>query len=167
MNKKIIDKVKTFKSIIDLHSVFSPEAVNLFRRVSPEIKNYIDGLLKGNFTIKTDPPYRKLVKINFKVDDFSIETEDGYVDIYLYVDLLVPKNLSEEDKLFVGRWVQSYNQDDPVDAYTNDSYFNDRDVWIRIVKVNGGQVDIPNFIPDYPEDKKLFDLFNIPYENNN
>jgi len=167
MNKKIIDKVKTFKSIVDLHSIFSPEAINLFQKVSPEIKNHIDGLLKGNFTIKTDPPYRKLIKFNFKVDEFDIEKVDEYVDIYLYIDLLVPKNLSEEDKLFVGTWVQSYNQEDPINIDINDSYFNDRDVWVRIFKINGTRVDIPSYTPNYPEDIKLFDLLNIPYENNN
>jgi hypothetical protein len=167
MNQKLIDKIKSIGSMVKLRTLFGRDVITNFYKKNTEIKNYIDNLSKGNFTIKTDPPYRKLIKVNFKVVDFNIEKEDGYVDIYLYIDLLMSKNFSEDERIFIAEWVQSYNQDDPVDVVTNDPYFNDKMVWVRIIKVNGHRVDTPNFVYGFPNDIHLFDLLDIPYENFN
>jgi len=168
---KLINKVKGLKSVVKLRSFFGKDALDTFYKEFPEIKDHINYLLKGSFILKTDPPYNKSIKFNFNIVDFFIETEDEYVDIYLHIDLLTPKNLSDEDQVFVVNWVRSYLLDESIgDVKTNDSYFDGRDVWIEIKKINGKYIDTSgeeSYSSQPPSDIKLFNLFNIPYENIN
>jgi len=168
MSERLINRIKNMNSVVDIDSMFTPEVVKTLRRRFPEVDSHMDYLERGKLLITTDSPYRKSIKINFKLVDYVIESEDGYRDIYIYIDLLVTKNLSEEDKLFVGRWAQSYSQDDPIQIDINDEYLNTMDVWVRVVKINGEYVDIGIVdLVDPPSDTRFFDLFNIPYEDEN
>ncbi len=74
-----------------------------------------------------------------------------------------------EDKLFVVDWVKSYVSEDSYPIESGDSDLNNMDVWVTIIKVNGVRVDNRTWkeSEELPEDTKLFELFNIPYENIN
>jgi hypothetical protein len=168
--KKIIEKIKNKKSLKDILGMIDFDSLLKIANRFPDLKSHLEYLSKGSVTIKTDPPYYKNVKFNFKIVDYEEDIEDDgqFIGTDLYIDLLLPNQLTSEEKQFVSEWVTSYVQEDPKDIDTPDVYFNDKTVWIKIIKINGVIVEI-GFVDntDPPSDEKLFDILNIPYRDEN
>jgi hypothetical protein len=167
MSNKLVDRVLKLSSIHDILNMFGEDIVPHLSKKYPEIKSHLDKLSKGSFTFRTDPPYKKNVKFNIKIVDYTIDIEeDMFIDVSIYVDLLLPNNLSPEEKQFISEWVTSYTQEDPKDIESLDTYFNDKSLWVYVIRVNGVRVEMPridNVNP--PSDERAFDILKIPYSN--
>jgi len=67
MSERLINRIKNMNSVVDIDSMFTPEVVKTLRRRFPEVDSHMDYLERGKLLITTDSPYRKSIKINFKI----------------------------------------------------------------------------------------------------
>lgn len=140
---EIINFIKTQGSFYGAARYFGgvDALINLSEK-SPDLKKYIDELLKGTLVFRSQTS-RKIYRFKFNVLSVDTENEDGINFLMVTLNLNLKSSLINDlGYIYIAKWVETYCEDMAVDYEFNDQYLNSfRNKSGRIATVNGMKIN--------------------------